>query len=107
MVVRRPVRMYSNQTDSQGCGLSMGRILIVLVIAGIALFSFLASKQFNPVTGQDQYVSLTPNQEIALGLQAAPEMIQEYGGEDPDPSTQALVDEIGGQLAPPKRCRRI
>ena len=98
MVVRRPVRMYSNQTDSQGCGLSMGRILIALVIAGIALFSFLASKQFNPVTGQDQYVSLTPNQEIALGLQAAPEMIQEYGGEDPDPSTQALVDEIGGQL---------
>lgn len=98
MVIRRPVRMYSNQANSQGCGLSMGRIIIGLVIAGFALFSFFASRQYNPVTEQDQYVSLTPNQEIALGLQAMPEMLQEYGGEEPDPAKQALVDEIGGKL---------
>lgn len=98
MVIRRPVRMYPSSSTSQGCGLSMGRILVGLIIAGIAIVSFLASREYNPVTGEDQYVSLTPPQEIALGLQAVPEMIQEYGGEDPDPQKQALVDRVGERL---------
>ncbi len=76
----------------------MGRILVGLIIAGIAIVSFLASREYNPVTGEDQYVSLTPPQEIALGLQAVPEMVQEYGGEDPDPQKQALVDRVGERL---------
>jgi len=98
MVIRRPVRMYPSSSTSQGCGLSMGRILVGLIIAGIAIVSFLASREYNPVTGEDQYVSLTPPQEIALGLQAVPEMVQEYGGEDPDPQKQALVDRVGERL---------
>ena len=60
MMMRRPVTYYSNQSGSQGCGLSMGRILIGVVIAAIAIISFLSSKSFNPVTGQDQYISITP-----------------------------------------------
>ena len=36
--------------------------------------------------------------EIALGLQAAPEMAQQFGGLDPNENDQAVVDEIGVRL---------
>lgn len=98
MRLRRPTTYYSNQSGSQGFGLSMGRIVIGLIIAGIALFSFFTSTSYNPVTGENQHVSLTPDQEIALGLQATPEMLQEYGGEEPDPARSALVQKVGARL---------
>jgi predicted Zn-dependent protease len=68
-------------------------------MVAFALISFLGSKQFNPVTGEDQYVSLTQEQEIAMGLQAAPEMAAQFGGLDPDPIYQSAIDEIGTFLA--------
>lgn len=71
------------------------RLIIGLVIAVFAIISYLSSSQFNEVTGENQYLSLTPEQEIALGLQSAPEMIAEFGGESPDPQAQQLVDQIG------------
>lgn len=98
MRFRRPVNYYSNPIGSQGCGLSGGRILIGLIIAGIAVFSFMTSKAYNPVTGEDQYVSITPDQEIVLGLQAEPQMLQEYGGEDTDPTRAARVQKVGARL---------
>lgn len=98
MRLRRPVSYYSNQSGSQGCGISMGRIVIGLIIAGIALFSFLSSRSYNPVTGENQYVSLTPEQEIALGLQAVPEMLQEYGGTESDAARSALVQKVGDRI---------
>jgi predicted Zn-dependent protease len=78
--------------------MGMGRILIGLVIAGVALFSFLASREFNPVTGEDQFVAITPEQEIALGLQAAPEMVAQFGGEEPNAQAQGIVDQVGARL---------
>ena len=76
----------------------MGRLVIGLVVAGIALLSYCSSSEFNPVTGEKQYVSLTPKQEIALGLQALPEMMAQHGGAHADESLQAVVDRIGRQL---------
>jgi predicted Zn-dependent protease len=67
-------------------------------VAAVAVISFLGSKQFNPVTGEDQYVSITQEQEIAMGLRAAPEMAAEFGGLEPDPRYQAIVNEIGRSL---------
>jgi len=98
MMMRRPTTFYSNQGMSQGCGLNMGRIVIGLIIAGVAIFSFLSSKSYNPVTGENQYVSITPAQEIALGLQAEPDMLQQYGGEDTDPGRAAQVQKVGARL---------
>ncbi|MGI9042264.1 MAG: M48 family metalloprotease, partial [Gemmatimonadales bacterium] len=55
---------------------------------------------FNPITEEKQRVgSITPEQEVALGVQAAPEMAQQFGGLDPDPELQARVDQVGGRLA--------
>lgn len=56
------------------------------------------SRSTNPVTGKTQYVDLTPQQEIALGLQSAPEMARQFGGLLNDAEAQALVDRIGQRL---------
>jgi predicted Zn-dependent protease len=61
----------------------------------MALISYFGSRVYNPVTGENQHISLTPRQEVALGLQAAPQMVQQHGGEHPDQRLQALVDTVG------------
>jgi len=75
------------------------RIGLALVLVAIAVISFLGSKQFNPVTGEDQYVSMTQDQEIAMGLQAAPEVEAQFGGLEPNPDYATVVGEIGRTLA--------
>jgi predicted Zn-dependent protease len=81
--------------SSQRGGGSSIRLIMGVVIAIISIISYLASRSFNPVTGENQYLSLTPDQEIALGLQSAPEMIQEFGGMSPDQNAQQTVDNVG------------
>jgi predicted Zn-dependent protease len=68
------------------------------VIALVSLISYFGSRQDNPVTGETQYIGITVEQEIALGLQAAPQMAAEFGGLDPDQQAQALVDQLGNQI---------
>jgi len=82
---------YSSQ---QGGGSSM-RLVLGVIIAIISIISYMASRTVNPVTGENQYLSLTPDQEIALGLQSEPEMVQEFGGLSSNQQDQALVDQVG------------
>ena len=74
------------------------RLLIGVVIAAFAFLSYCSSKEFNPVTGEDQYVSITPRQEIALGLQSTPQLIKQYGGLYTDQELQDYVDAVGNKL---------
>jgi beta-barrel assembly-enhancing protease len=74
------------------------RLLIALVIAAISFFSYLGSRSENPVTGETQYVDMTPEQEIAMGLQAAPQMAQEYGGLYPNQQAQEYVKAVGQKI---------
>ena len=79
--------------------MSRGRLIVGLIVAAMALLSYFGSSVFNPITEEKQHVAgITPEQEVALGLQAAPEMAQEFGGLDPDPASQARVDQIGERL---------
>jgi beta-barrel assembly-enhancing protease len=78
---------------------SRGRLLAALVVAAIALFTYFGSSVFNPITEETQHVAgITPEQEVALGLQAAPEMAQQFGGLDPDAGAQQRIDAIGERL---------
>jgi beta-barrel assembly-enhancing protease len=86
------------RSGSSRKGSPIGRIVIALILAAVSVIGYLSSKSYNPITDEDQYVGISPEQEIALGLQAAPELAQEYGGLDPDPEAQALVDEICARL---------
>jgi len=83
----------------RGGGLRLGApIIIALVIAGFSYFRYCSTKTYNEYLGINQHISLTPEQEIAIGLQSKPAMIQEYGGMDPDQRAQALVQETGASL---------
>lgn len=74
------------------------RILIGIVIALVAVVSYFMKGDENPVTGEKQRVSLTVDEEIRLGIQSAPEMIREFGGEHRDSKLQAYVDRVGNKL---------
>ncbi len=53
----------------------------------------------NPATGRRQFNLLSTESEIAMGLEAKPQVIQEYGGEVSDPKLKAYVSDIGMRLA--------
>ena len=77
------------------------RLVIAIVIAGIALVGYFAKTQVNPVTGEKQHIGMDVGQEMAMGLQAAPEMAQQMGGAaDPKSDRDAArVAEVGKRLA--------
>ena len=77
-----------------------GRLLIAIVVALFAIGSYYfgTTKVQNPVTGEVQRVNMTTQDEIMMGLQAAPEMTQQFGGLSPDENAQQLVDEVGQKV---------
>ncbi len=76
-----------------------GTLIIGLAIAAFYLFKYYSTTQYNPITGEKQHVgSITKDQEVALGLQSAPSMIQQYGGLHPDQRAQEYVDQVGNRL---------
>ena len=77
---------------------SKTRFVIAFAMAAFTLFSYLGSKKYNPVTGEHQHIALTAHQEIAMGLRAAPQMIQQHGGLYPDQRLQDAVDNIGARI---------
>lgn len=75
-----------------------GRLLLALGMVVVALVSYYGARQVNPVTNEVQHVSLTPAQEIGMGLQAAPEMEAQYGGAADDPRGTAEVRQVGARV---------
>ncbi|HJS19117.1 MAG TPA: M48 family metalloprotease [Anaerolineales bacterium] len=88
-------RQYTRRAGSSGCS---GRLIFALIIAAVSLFSYFSSRQDNPVTGETQYIDITVEQEIALGLQAAPQMAAEFDGLDASQNDQGIIDEIGTSI---------
>ncbi|MGH8526427.1 MAG: M48 family peptidase, partial [Gammaproteobacteria bacterium] len=76
-------------------GMWQMRLIIMLVIAGFSVFSFFSKTSVNPITGESQRVGLTQDQEIAMGLQAAPEMAAQFGGMYTDERVQQSVKALG------------
>lgn len=74
------------------------RILIGLAIVAFAFIQRCNNKEENPYTGRVQNINMTADQEIAIGLQSAPEMAQQHGGLYPDERLQAFVDAVGNKL---------
>ena len=74
------------------------RLLIAAVIAGISLISYFSRSDRNPITDEVQRVALSKDEEIALGLQATPELTKQYQGLHPSADAQANVDRVGTRL---------
>lgn len=69
-----------------------------MAIVAFAFVKRCSSKEENPYTGRVQAINMTPDQEIAIGYQSAPGMVQEYGGLYPDERLQAYVQSVGNKL---------
>ncbi|MCB2228060.1 MAG: M48 family metalloprotease [Desulfarculaceae bacterium] len=75
------------------------RIALLAALAA-ALLLVLAACAKNPVTGEDELVLMSEQQEIAMGVQHYPEVIQLNHGLPPqDPQLQAYVDRVCQRLA--------
>lgn len=57
------------------------RLFSALAIAVVGFFIYMSQIEENPVTGERQHVAISPSQEIKLGLESAPAMAKEMGGE--------------------------
>ncbi|WP_299679254.1 M48 family metalloprotease [uncultured Dokdonia sp.] len=74
------------------------RLLIGVAVVAFALIKNCSNKEENPYTGTVQSINMSPEQEIAIGLQHAPAMAQQHGGLYPDQRLQAYIDRIGNDL---------
>jgi beta-barrel assembly-enhancing protease len=92
MVLRRAPR-------SGGGGFNWGRLIIAGAIVVVSLISYFGAQVYNPVTQENQHINITVDQEVALGLQAAPEMAAEYGGLSDNQEATALVERVGEAIA--------
>jgi predicted Zn-dependent protease len=75
------------------------QLIIALAVAAFSLFSYFGSSSVNPITGEKQHVAgMTPKDEVAMGLQSAPQMAQQMGGVSQDPRARALVAQVGAKV---------
>jgi predicted Zn-dependent protease len=82
-------------------GRRRGRLVIAALMVGFALISYFAlPKVTNPETGESYRRAMSVDQQKALGLEAAKQMIPQMGGAaDPDRDPDAaLVRQVGGRI---------
>ncbi len=79
-----------------------GQFKIMLILGlGMAAFQvvkFFTNTQTNPLTGEEQRITWSPEEEVQLGLQSVPQMAAQHGGLHPDQAAQDLVDRVGEDL---------
>jgi len=74
------------------------RLLIGVAIVAFAFVRKCSNKEANPYTGRVQNIDISSEQEIAIGLQSAPQMAKQHGGLHSDDRYQAIVDAVGHKL---------
>src|SRR4030095_6714121 len=77
-----------------------GRLVMGLIMALVAFASYYGYREVNPITGEKQHIGMSQEQEVAMGLQAAPQMADQFGGLHPDSNIQNKVQEVGTRLVP-------
>jgi predicted Zn-dependent protease len=82
----------------RGLGVVARRTLGVVLTAFVAVGMVGCST--NPTTGRMQFNSLTPEQEIAIGAEAAPQLTEEYGGAVADQRLQGYITQVGQRMLP-------
>src|SRR5512145_2012137 len=74
------------------------RLVIAAIIALFAVVTYFGSSSENPLTGEKQRVAMTPEQEVNLGYQSAPQMAAQMGGLSRNTQAVALVQRVGESL---------
>jgi beta-barrel assembly-enhancing protease len=87
-------------------GLGWGRLLTVFTMALMAIVGYYGIRGYTPALERIRPVRITPQQEIAIGLQAAPAMAQRYGGLSADRQARQRVDRVCHDLVEKTEARR-
>lgn len=83
---------------SLGGGRFKMMLMIGLAMAAFQAFKYYTNTQVNPLTGEEQRVQWTTEEEISLGLQSAPQMAQQHGGLHADQRAREFVKRVGERL---------
>ncbi|MEE9438791.1 MAG: M48 family metallopeptidase [Saprospiraceae bacterium] len=89
---------YSRQGRGAGTSRFKFMLIIGLLMAGFQAFKYYTNTQANPITGEQQRVQWTTEEEVSIGLQSRPQMAQQHGGIHPDKRHQQLVKSVGERL---------
>jgi len=54
----------------------------------------------NEATGRSQLLAFDRAEEVAIGQEAMPQLVAEYGGEVPDPSLRGYIEQVGVSMVP-------
>jgi predicted Zn-dependent protease len=73
-------------------------VIIAIIMAGFGLCKYYGQSSFNEITGEKQHIAMSPEQEIAMGMQSAPKMAQEMGGLSSNQQATAIVKQIGQKI---------
>jgi len=89
--------MYGDGGRPRGAGIPM-QLILAVILAIMSVISYYSKRVPNAITGEKQHIDLSVNDEIALGLQAVPQMEQQYGGEVRDIAARDRVMRVGNRL---------
>ncbi len=73
------------------------RLVVGAVIALVSVVAYFSQSTTNELTGEVQQVSLSPSQEVQLGLSAAPSLTRQYGGAA-DAAITRYVQSVGQRV---------
>lgn len=90
--------LRTSRSGSIGLAGRLGR-LFALVLGISAAGAFPGGCTTNPTTGRSQFLTMSREEEIKLGTEAAPGLTTEFGGKVSDARLQEYVANIGRQLA--------
>ncbi len=77
----------------------LARLLSRPVLAVVLVLATLSGCTTNEATGRSQFLALSWEEEVRLGAEAAPQFIEQSGGQLPDQQVLAYVRDLGGRLA--------
>lgn len=84
---------------NQGGGLRLSpTIIVAAVMACFALCKYYGQSSVNDITGEKQYIAMSPEQEIAMGIQSAPQMAQQMGGLSSNQQATTIVKQVGQKI---------
>jgi len=89
---------YSRQGRGGGTSRFKLMLIIGLGMAAFQAFKYFTNTQTNPVTGEEQRIQWTVEEETGIGLQSAPRMAQQHGGLHPDMRARQQVKDVGTKL---------
>lgn len=90
---------YGNNNPRPNRSSFGSRLIFGIAIALIAWFIYMNQVEENPITKEKQHVSISPSEEIRLGIESAPQMTMQMGGALPESDPRAKeVQRIGKLL---------